>query len=426
MTTIVTRQGKGSPLTNAEVDQNFTNLNNDKVDVAGSYANPAWLTSLAEAKVLPNQTGQSGKYLQTNGTGTSWVTLDLSAKADVGGGNATGTWPISVTGNAATVTDGVYTSGSYANPAWITSLAEAKVLPAQAGQSGKYLQTNGTSTSWATLTNPNNGTLTLGVSGTGLSGSATFTADQAGNSTFTVTSNATNANTAGAIVARDASGNFSAGTITATLNGNASTATTATYLSATQQTNVITGKHQSMGMVNGDSTLGSFVCRASGTGDANLAGVVFHNDAYVIKLGIRADGYFGLGGWSRNAWSWYSDPSGNMVAQGNVTAYSDPRLKDVIGRIDSPIAKLHQLDGVYFTWKHGFAHTSVRAGEKDLGVLADQVEAVFPEIVSQSIDIDGERYRTVAYDKLVPVLIEAVKELSDEVNRLKARIGEIK
>lgn len=432
MTTIVTRAGKGSPLTNAEVDANFTNLNNDKVETAvgvvttGSYANPAWITALAEAKVLPTQTGNSGKYLQTDGASTSWVTLDLSAKADTGGGNATGTWPISVSGNAATVTDGVYTSGSYANPAWITALAESKVLPAQAGQSGKYLQTNGASTSWATLTNPNNGTLTLGVSGTGLSGSATFTADQAGNSTFTVTSNATSANTAGAIVARDASGNFSAGTITATLSGNASSATNATYLSATQQTNVITGKQQSMSMTTGGLADGSFICKSSGTGDANLAGMVFWNDNYAIKMGIRADGYFGLGGWSRNAWSFYSDPSGNIVAQGNVTAYSDPRLKDVIGKIEDPIGKLRKLDGVRFTWKHGFEHTAVRAGEKDIGVLADQVEEVFPEIVDQSIDIEGERYRTVAYDKLVPVLIEAVKELAGEVDRLKALVGEQK
>lgn len=64
-----------------------------------------------------------------------------------------------------------------------------------------------------------NGNLTLNVSGTGLSGSATFTANQTGDSTFTVTSNATSNNTASTIVARDASGNFSAGTITATLNG---------------------------------------------------------------------------------------------------------------------------------------------------------------------------------------------------------------
>ncbi len=63
-------------------------------------------------------------------------------------------------------------------------------------------------------------TLTLATSGTGLSGSTTY--NNSGAATFTVTSNATSANTASAIVARDGSGNFSAGTITATLSGNVS------------------------------------------------------------------------------------------------------------------------------------------------------------------------------------------------------------
>ncbi len=61
-----------------------------------------------------------------------------------------------------------------------------------------------------------NGTITCATSGTGLSGSASFTLNQSGNTTFTVTSNATSANTASTIVARDASGNFTAGVITAT------------------------------------------------------------------------------------------------------------------------------------------------------------------------------------------------------------------
>jgi hypothetical protein len=80
----------------------------------------------------------------------------------------------------------------------------------------------GTWQSWRTVLDSsnytsyvNNGTLTLNVSGTGLSGSTSFTANQSGNTTFTVTSNATSANTGGTIVARDGSGNFSAGTITA-------------------------------------------------------------------------------------------------------------------------------------------------------------------------------------------------------------------
>ena len=75
------------------------------------------------------------------------------------------------------------------------------------------------------VTSTNDGALTLAVSGTGLSGSGTFTANQAGASSFTVTSNATNANTVSTIVARDASGNFSAGTITASLTGTASSTT---------------------------------------------------------------------------------------------------------------------------------------------------------------------------------------------------------
>ena len=98
---------------------------------------------------------------------------------------------------------------------------------------------------FAAAPQPGNGTLTMNVSGTGLSGSQTFTANQTSNATFTVTSNATSSNTNSTIVARDASGNFSAGTVTASLTGNvtgnltgnvtgnADTATTATNVKLT-------------------------------------------------------------------------------------------------------------------------------------------------------------------------------------------------
>jgi hypothetical protein len=87
---------------------------------------------------------------------------------------------------------------------------------------------------------PGDGTLTLAVAGTGLSGSASFTANQSGNSTFTVTSNATSANTANAIVARDSSGNFSAGTITTTALDTATAASH--YFVETGSDNVIRPK----------------------------------------------------------------------------------------------------------------------------------------------------------------------------------------
>lgn len=185
-------------------------------------------------------------------------------------------------------------------------------------------------------------------------------------------------------------------------------------------TGKVTGATISMAMGEDSATQGSFVCRSTGTGDNNMAGLSFYNDAYAIKMGVRADGYFGIGGWSRGLWSWYSDTNGNMVAAGNVSAYSDPRLKENVERIGGALAIIEQLDGVRFTWNDRTKLIG-RPGARDIGVLADQVEAVLPEIVGRSIadeENSGEQWRVVAYDKLVPVLIEAVKELAAEMRTI--------
>lgn len=87
------------------------------------------------------------------------------------------------------------------------------------------------------------GTLTLAVSGSGLTGSASFNANQTGNSTFTVDSNATDQNTPSTIVSRDNSGNFSAGTITANLTGTASTATSATNINISSNSSTDTSTY---------------------------------------------------------------------------------------------------------------------------------------------------------------------------------------
>lgn len=177
-------------------------------------------------------------------------------------------------------------------------------------------------------------------------------------------------------------------------------------------------------MVQGYGNSSLEVRSASGTGDWGMAAIGFHAQGYYgINLGLRSDGYFGLGGWSSVAWRWYSTPSGDMVASGNIGAYSDPRLKDEVELIDGALDIIEKLDGVRFTWNHKTKLIG-KPGERDIGVLADQVETVLPEIVGLSIpddENDGERWRVVAYDKLVPVLIEAVKELSGRVKELEAR-----
>lgn len=106
----------------------------------------------------------------------------------------------------------------------------------------------------------------------------------------------------------------------------------------------------------------------------------------------------------------YSDPTGNFVASGDVTAYSDPRLKKQIKPIQNALDKIDTLDGVNFLWKkkRGLG----KAGKSDVGVLADQVLAVLPEAVHTSgIEIEGVKYDMVAYDKLIPLLIQGIKEL---------------
>lgn len=123
--------------------------------------------------------------------------------------NVSGT--IITTGDTGTVTSTMIADGTIVNADINASAAIAVSKLAASTISG------------VTLGN-NLNTLTLNVSGTGLSGSTTYNGSAA--ATFTVTSNATSANTASTLVARDASGNFTAGTITAALTGNASTATT--------------------------------------------------------------------------------------------------------------------------------------------------------------------------------------------------------
>jgi hypothetical protein len=114
--------------------------------------------------------------------------------------------------------------------------------------------------------------------------------------------------------------------------------------------------------------------------------------------------------------------NGDLHVDGDVIAYSttisDQRLKDDIQTIDNALDKVSNLRGVSYTWNNG-----KRKGQKDLGLIAQEVEKVLPELVREKEMpmIDGGTYKTVDYEKIVGVLIEAVKELTDKVNKLEAK-----
>jgi len=134
------------------------------------------------------------------------------------------------------------------------------------------------------------------------------------------------------------------------------------------------------------------------------------------------------GGWAVGT---TADPgAGAIYATGNITAYySDARLKTVSGKIENALDKVGKLSGVYYTNNDTAKSFGYDSDEVQVGVLAQEVEAVMPQIVKAApFDLDqdgnsksGENYKTVQYDKLVPLLIEAINELQAKVKALEAK-----
>ena len=174
----------------------------------------------------------------------------------------------------------------------------------------------------------------------------------------------TSSNTANNIVVRDGSGNFSAGTITANLSGNATSADTVdTTATSTDATHYIT-----------------FVDSSSST-----AGETIRMDSNLQY-----------------------NPSTNIL-----TNSSDERLKTNIVGITGAVEKVQQLRGVEFDW--------ISNGKHSIGVIAQDVEKVAPELVSTRDD----GMKGVDYGKLTALLIEAVKDQQKQIDELKAQINEL-
>ena len=131
----------------------------------------------------------------------------------------------------------------------------------------------------------------------------------------------------------------------------------------------------------------------------------------------------------------YNPPTagfGEIRAGGNITAYySDERLKENIEPISDSIQKVTSLRGVTFNSNHIAKENGYLDNERQVGVLAQDVQKVLPEAVKlapfdvefvdgKEVSKSGENYLTVQYEKIVPLLIEAIKELKKEIDELKA------
>lgn len=134
-----------------------------------------------------------------------------------------------------------------------------------------------------------------------------------------------------------------------------------------------------------------------------------------------------------------ADPNsaGQIRATGNIVSnYSDARLKDVQGNIENALEKVCSLNGVIYKVNELAKENGFEGDELQAGLLAQEVQAVLPEVVlpapfdiAQNEDKEagifeeysasGENYMTVQYERIIPLLVEAIKELKQEINTLK-------
>lgn len=127
-----------------------------------------------------------------------------------------------------------------------------------------------------------------------------------------------------------------------------------------------------------------------------------------------------------------SGTAGEIRATNNITAYySDKRLKTNIKVIPDALQKVLSISGITFKPNDIAASFGYVNDAEQVGVIAQEIQAVLPQIVvpapfdigkhtdGSEYSISGENYKTVQYEKIVPLLIEAIKELSNEINKLK-------
>jgi hypothetical protein len=103
---------------------------------------------------------------------------------------------------------------------------------------------------------------------------------------------------------------------------------------------------------------------------------------------------------------------GTIYSSGDIMSFSDVTMKENINVLDNCLDKVKELNGVSFTRKD--------SGTQHIGFLAQEVEAIFPELVMTD-NVSG--YKSVAYGNVTAVLLECIKELSEELNNLKARLN---
>ena len=121
-------------------------------------------------------------------------------------------------------------------------------------------------------------------------------------------------------------------------------------------------------------------------------------------------------------------PTTKLFVNGDITANSiagtsDIRFKTNIRPVVNALDKVKALRGVYYNWNQKAFPEKEFGAQNELGFIAQEVEKIVPEIVSK--DNTADAYRSVKYDKLVALLVEAIKEQQKQIDSLKIKVNKL-
>ena len=361
---------------------------------------------------------QTARNLRLNLTGTTGGARDLIVpaieKVYIVNNGCADTVTIKVTGQTGIAVPAgktlfVYNNGTDCVNAitHLTSLTLATALPIASGGTGS------TSTTYANLQSNVSGVLPIANGGTGSSTAAGALTNLGAYAATNPSGYVTTAGARSALSFSAGSGayNSSNGVITIPTNNNQITNGSGFTTNTGTVTSVATS-----GSVNGLTLTGGTITT---TGTITLGGsitsVSTSSNFQMNSLGVGTAA---------------SGTGGEIRATNNVTAfYSDKRLKEIAGPINNALNKVSKISGVYYTQNKLAESYGYNNYEQQVGVIAQEIQEVLPEAVKfapfdrevkdgKEVSKSGEEYLTVQYEKLVPLLIEAIKELSEKVEKL--------
>jgi hypothetical protein len=126
-----------------------------------------------------------------------------------------------------------------------------------------------------------------------------------------------------------------------------------------------------------------------------------------------------------------SGTAGEIRATADITAYySDQRLKNIKGKVENALQKVSEIRGVSYQSNDLAASYGYKDKSQQIGVLAQEVEKVLPEVIAPAPfdsdkygkSISGQKYLTVRYERIVPLLVEALKEQKEQINYIKSKL----